>query len=80
MTYPRTLRHIAGSIVVVELEHGHYIDARRDCRDDLTHLEVVRGGQVYHRENLDRFDAPDRIVEMMRNHKRRLHVSHKDCT
>lgn len=68
--YPQVLQHIAGSTVVVYLAPDHYIDARRDVRINHDVIEVVRSGQVYHRETPRRGEEPDRIVQMMRNFKR----------
>lgn len=68
-------RDIAGSYVVVLIgtprrcSHDRtYIDARKDVRTpDSSHIEYVRGGQVRHRETVPNTQAPERIMQMVRN-------------
>lgn len=62
------LTHVGGSYLVVQLVgKDHYLDARKDVRTpDLSHIEVVRSGQVYFRENIYNKDAPARIIELVK--------------
>ena len=58
-------RHISGSSCVVWQNSEHYLDARRTYTGS-TDIEIVRRGQVYHRELGRERDAPARIVTLMR--------------
>lgn len=62
------LPHIAGSKCVVMLGSSeHYIDARQDVRyPDCNYIEVVRSGQVRHRETCHDDAAPARIIELIK--------------
>lgn len=62
------LPHIAGSKCVVQLGSSeHYIDARQDRRyPNYSFIEVVRSGQVRHRETCQDDKAPARIIELIK--------------
>lgn len=60
---------IGGSFVVVHDGPDHYIDARKDVRTPgYSHIEHVRGGRVQRRWTEHNDSAPEKIVELMREH------------
>lgn len=60
---------IGGSHVVVFDGPDHYIDARKDVRTPgYSHIERVRGGQVQCHWTERNDDAPEKIVQLMREH------------
>lgn len=60
--------HIAGSHCVVQMREDWelYIDARASVRDDLSHIEVVRSGQVRQRVTCPNTKAPEHIVALIK--------------
>lgn len=63
----RVRRDIGGSILVVFKNSEHYLDAKKYAHlPGSTFVELVRNGQVFHRESLSDQRAPDRIVSLMR--------------
>lgn len=68
-------RDISGSHVVVFFgpnpwnpNDPAYIDARKDTRyPNHSFIECVRAGQVRHKECVHNDNAPERIMEMVRN-------------
>lgn len=63
----RVSTHHAGSPVVVWKTSEHYIDVRSSSPSPYYHsIEIVRNGQVYHRELVQVHKAPERICELMR--------------
>ena len=65
----KVLDYIAGSNVTVFKNSEHYLDARRDVRTPgVSHIELVRNGRVYRREQVSDADAPMRVVDLMKEH------------
>ncbi len=62
---------IADSRLVVFIGPGHYIDVRKDRRDDRCEIaEVVQRGHVVERVALPRCKEPETIIKLMRKYKR----------
>lgn len=65
----RVENHYSGSHCVVWKTREHYIDCRRGempWGTKVTRIEAVRNGQVYRRKTVLNTEAPEHIVQMMR--------------
>lgn len=64
--------HISGSYCTIQLLPNWelYIEARKDIRlPSFNFIEVVRAGQVIHRERLPDVYAPDKLIELMSRYR-----------
>ena len=60
---------ISGAHCVVWRTREHYLDCRSGTTRDgtpVTNIEAVRNGQVYRRKQVLDTEAPERIVQMIR--------------
>ena len=61
--------HISGSHCVVWRTREHYLDCRKSTTragTPVTNIEAVRNGQVYRRKQVLDTEAPEHIVQMIR--------------
>lgn len=65
----RVETHYSGSHCVVWKTREHYLDCRggrSPAGTPVTHIEAVRNGHVYRRKTVLNTEAPEAIVQMMR--------------
>lgn len=65
----RVETHYSGSHCVVWKSREHYLDCRSGelpWGTPVTRIEAVRNGQVYRRKTVLNSEAPEQIVQMMR--------------
>lgn len=61
--------HISGSHCVVWKTSEHYLDCRKGATragTPVTNIEAVRNGQVYRRRQVVDAQAPEQVIQMIR--------------
>lgn len=61
--------HISGSHCVVWKSREHYLDCKRGATragTPVTNIEAVRNGQVYRRKQVLDMEAPEHIIQMIK--------------